>query len=68
MEKSLTRVRKLNKAVAAAAFRDLAEPGAWVPGAAAVVLLFLLGQSALFCALAVAVTLYLNRLWSRLGE
>lgn len=64
----LATIEKPTKEQAIAALRDLKEPSMWVPGAAAVVLLALLGQSFLFCTGTVAATLYLNRLWGRLGK
>jgi hypothetical protein len=65
---SLISIEKPTKATALAALADMKEPAVWVPGAGAVIVLFLLAQNVLFCAAAVGITLYLNRLWSRLGK
>ena len=64
----LVTIKKPTKATALAALYDLKAPAIWVPGAGAIIILFLLAQNVLFCAGAVAITLYLNRLWSRLKK
>lgn len=61
----LVPLKKPTKETALAALLDMKEPAVWVPGAGAILILFLLAQNVLFCAGAVFLTLYLSRLWSR---
>ena len=61
-------VQKPTKEQAIAALYDMKEPSVWVPGMAAVIVLAIFGQSMLLCTGAVGITLYLNRLWSRLSK